>query len=311
VAQARAAGWTRSSIRHAVAAGDLIVPRRGILAVALRPAGQSWRERRDEHLQAAAAAVLSRPGARASHCSAALLMNVPVLEVPQVPCLTTPPRHSGDVPNVHLHRTRIARGDAGRIGRLRVTMPARTVVDIARERGEVAGVVTADGVLRRELITADELRAVAESAAGRPGVEAARSVALLADRRAESALESRSRLAMRALRLCAPELQPEIFVDDRFVGRVDFYWDEFGVVGEADGWGKYDAGWAQVRAEKQRQERLEQAGLVVVRWGSDELSEFAAVAARLRRAFARGSRLPRSERRWTVRAASNPLRAAG
>jgi hypothetical protein len=78
-------------------------------------------------------------------------------------------------------------------------------------------------------------------------------------------------------------------VAGRFLGRVDFYWDDFGVVGEADGDGKYGDRQALI-AEKRRQERLEEAGLVVVRWGWQDLRDPDLLAARVRRALDRGSR---------------------
>ena len=86
----------------------------------------------------------------------------------------------------------------------------------------------------------------------------------------------------------------------RFLGRVDFYWDEFGVVGEADGLGKYDRGAAALRDEKVRQGEMEDAGLIFVRWGWTDLRPFAPTAARLRAAFVRGVRPDRAPRDWRV-----------
>jgi hypothetical protein len=96
----------------------------------------------------------------------------------------------------------------------------------------------------------------------------------------------------------------------RFVGRPDFYWDEAGLVGEADGWDKYDGDWRRLRDEKRRQELLEQGGLIVVRWGWEELAGFAAVAARLRAGLGRGLQVSRSGRNWVARP-SEPWRRTG
>ena len=76
------------------------------------------------------------------------------------------------------------------------------------------------------------------------------------------------------------------------------------MVGEADGLEKYGSSIATVRAEKLRQERLEQAGLGVVRWGWNELDNFGQVANRLRAAFARAQRRDRAPRDWRVVAGS-------
>jgi hypothetical protein len=65
------------------------------------------------------------------------------------------------------------------------------------------------------------------------------------------------------------------FVDaDGFIGLVDFYWPEFGIVGEADGDMKYlDPAFRAGRTaeqvvldEKIREDRLRALGLTVVRW---------------------------------------------
>ena len=71
------------------------------------------------------------------------------------------------------------------------------------------------------------------------------------------------------------------------VGRCDFYWDEPGVFGEADGRSKYD-GRDVLTAEKDRQEALERLGLVCVRWGwSTVRSDPRDLAARVLDAFER------------------------
>jgi very-short-patch-repair endonuclease len=58
----------------------------------------------------------------------------------------------------------------------------------------------------------------------------------------------------------------------RFVARPDFVWLEEGVVGEADGLGKYDGDAGAVVAEERgRQARLQALGLVVIRWTEQQL----------------------------------------
>jgi len=116
------------------------------------------------------------------------------------------------------------------------------------------------------------------------------------DPRAESPLESISWFAMHERDLPAPELQVPLGIDEdgRPTGVVDFYWEEFGVIGEADGLMKYDDEDARLslRAEKLRQEALEALGFIVVRWTWEDIWRRPDwVMMRLRRAMNTGARL--------------------
>ena len=72
------------------------------------------------------------------------------------------------------------------------------------------------------------------------------------------------------------------------------------MVGEADGMEKYDdPERMSLRKDKRRQEALERAGLVVVRWGAADLDRIEGLVGRLRHAFARGVRHT-EPRRWRV-----------
>lgn len=57
----------------------------------------------------------------------------------------------------------------------------------------------------------------------------------LTDGRSESPLESLSRVRMFQLGLPMPELQVTFYNGSGFIGRVDFFWPELGIIGEADG----------------------------------------------------------------------------
>ncbi|HSF26480.1 MAG TPA: hypothetical protein VLC50_03085, partial [Actinomycetes bacterium] len=79
--------------------------------------------------------------------------------------------------------------------------------------------------------------------------------------------------------------------DGHVVARADFLWRAQRVVGEVDGKVKYvgpraDSLWR----EKRRQEAVEDAGFVVVRWGAFELATPAALDQRIRRAFEQAAR---------------------
>ena len=127
-----------------------------------------------------------------------------------------------------------------------------------------------------------------------PGIRKARRAIEFADHRAESPLESISRVAFAERGLPRPELQVPLPCPERPVGIVDFYWEEFGVVGEADGLLKYDEDSDQpapLRAEKLRQEALEALGYIVVRWTWDDIWRRPMwVVQRLGNAFQEGAR---------------------
>jgi len=130
-------------------------------------------------------------------------------------------------------------------------------------------VAVIDAALHRRMTTRAELEDVLRFCWNWPKIRRAQRALALADERAESPLESISRLVIPRLGMPAPEPQRRIYdTRGRFVGRGDFYWDELGMVGEADGELKYrneDA----FPEEKVRQEAFEDLNLVVVRWGWD------------------------------------------
>ncbi|MCW2526504.1 MAG: hypothetical protein JWM76_1364 [Pseudonocardiales bacterium] len=174
----------------------------------LRPAGRArgqspaqLRRRLDVH---AAAAVLSSPGAVASHGSAAALAGYPLLNLSERPCLTIEPgRHSTDK-GVRIHRARLTR-PRNVVLSLRVerTSSSRCVADIARESGIDDAVVVGDAALKAGMT--DSIKLANGSFLPRP-------------------------------RLQAPILD-EV---GRLAARCDFFWGRYGVVGEADGMEKYD-----------------------------------------------------------------------
>jgi hypothetical protein len=128
-----------------------------------------------------------------------------------------------------------------------------------------------------------------------------------ADALAENWLESVSRWWLAEAGLPRPVLQQR-FVDDRGAvrARVDFWFPEQGVVGEADGEGKY-AEPSALYAEKMREDWLRDRQRVeVVRWVTAEMIDSrgrAAVVDRFRRAIDRRVRPPpgrchRRRRMW-------------
>lgn len=170
-----------------------------------------------------------------------------------------------------------------------VTGPARTAVDLARTSLPLSAAVVLDAALRAG-VTRAELQRVLEAQSGWPGVAVARDRVAFADPLAETALESVSRLRMAQLELPPPRLQVVLGNATRRLGRVDFYWQQFRTVGEADGRLKY-ADPADLFAEKLREDGFRDAGYEVFRWTWEEAVHRPEVLReRAVRAFARGAR---------------------
>jgi Transcriptional regulator, AbiEi antitoxin len=300
---ATAASWSPGALAHAVRRGQLIRLARGVYVPAERWEGTGTDAARRRATIRAVAATHAVTGSRASHTSAALLADLPVWDLPDRPCLTVRPRFTGDSRCAHLHRATLDRAHLVGTAGVPRTSIARTVLDIAREHGVDDAVVVGDAALHEGMVVVEQLVRVAEFCAGWPGSRRALAVLELLDDRSESPLESVSRIRLAGVGVPAPEPQVDIFdAHGLFLGRLDFYWDEFGVAGEVDGKAKYGESPVEtVWREKRRQGRMEDTGLIFVRWGRPDLEAMNRLAARLRTGFARGARRPRSDREWVVR----------
>jgi hypothetical protein len=196
----------------------------------------------------------------------------------------------------HLLRQEVATLPPTHLARIHgwpVTTPARTVADCLRHLVPAASVAVADAALHNRLVTVEALAPVLTWQASWPLAARARAALGLVDARRESALESRSAVVMHRYGIPTPLCQVDVRDDaGRFLGRCDFAWPEFGVIGEADGRMKYGSNPVQAfEAEKDRQAAIESLGFVVVRWGWQHLiGEPPAVITRLRSAFARSPR---------------------
>jgi hypothetical protein len=299
--EARAAGWTPAALRHAVQRERLERLRPGVYGLPQAIPDNRFDAACQRLSVAGFAAALANPSATISHAAAATLHGLATWRQPETPCMTVLPHFVGDIEHAHLHRAQLPAGHVTTVGGVATATIARSVIDIGREDGALSALVTADAALHAKRVDLPTLRDRVRECAGWPGVRAARQAIELADGRSESPLESASRFKL-SDRVPTPELQASIFdVDGRFLGRSDFLWEDFGVVGEADGMQKYDDDSARtsMRDEKLRHERFERAGLIVVRWGSDDLKTLDELVGRLKDAYARGRRADvTARRRW-------------
>lgn len=231
------------------------------------------------------------PDAVISHESAAILLGLPTYDVPAAVRVTRLGGNGFRTSDLHINRATLRSRDRSDVDGLPVTSIARTVVDLGRWLPFGPALVTADAALRAG-VRREELQEVLKHQWTWPRVRHAMSVVRYANPKSESALESFTRGRFIILRLPMPKLQQNIVGYSGWVARSDFLWEEYRVVGEADGKIKYlqDELWA----EKQRQDDIEDAEHEVIRWiwrtahAPDD--EF---ARRLLRKLDRGLRLKR------------------
>lgn len=232
--------------------------------------------------------------------SAAAVHGLPVwgVQLARVHVLRPPPARGNGSSRLHVHIARVAEGDRTLVNGVPVTTVTRTVVDVARSAPFEPAVVIADAALRARLTSTERLRECLARMGTVPGVRAAARVLDFADGLSESVGESRSRVLMHRLALPAPDLQVRVLNGKGAeIGRCDFGWEQHRTIGEFDGRIKYgrllrpgqhpgDA----VFAEKRREDTLRDHSWEVARWTWDDLRRPPLVAARIRRAFARGRR---------------------
>jgi len=153
-----------------------------------------------------------------------------------------------------------------------VTTAARTLADVARTMSPADAMAAGDAALRTGITTSDEVLRILTSMWHVRGCRTAIPVVELWDPRRETALESWSALRFWEWGLPDPAPQVDFYDEEGFIGRVDFYWEEFGVIGEADGRSKYAEPGA-LYAEKRREDRLRRhAGCrELIRWGWTDL----------------------------------------
>ena len=286
-----AAGFTDARTRTLLRHGDLYQVRRGVYADGARAREILAIADGSQLLRLAAAVAVRGAGAVVSHESAAYLYSIDLLTAPETPTLTCPPHLGWKArPGVRLYAATLPAAHVTTVGRLPVTTPARTVVDLARTLSFRAGVVVADSALYRKLVTKAELTAVLAACPRWPGVRRAAGVIAFADSRAESPLESIARVGFAGSGLPAPELQVWLGGTVDPVARVDFYWRQYRTVAEVDGTAKY-ANPERARAQLARDSLLRDDGFEVVHFSWRQITETEEqVAAAIRTAFRRGAR---------------------
>lgn len=234
----------------------------------------AWRVLRpwDRYLARVHAYAVRNPGAVFCHESAAALLGLPVFGEPRDIHVFDPRRSRslrfGDV-SVHTSQDPREIDDSGPVT---VTSIADTVIDLARVLPPAFGLATIDAAIGggQGHPSIDALRQRSQSQSARRGRLRLPWLWENADGLAESPGESVSRAVIAWWGFERPELQVE-FGHEGADDRVDFFWRARSVIGESDGYGKYDAdapGDAKriLLAEKTREDRLRRHVGAVARW---------------------------------------------
>lgn len=219
-------------------------------------------------------------GSAISHASAAVLHGLPLWR--QTPTRVwvsrTEAAHGQIRKDVHFRKCSLPPEHLTIINGMTVTSLGRTAVDLARCLPFAAGVAAVDAALAKGC-SKTELTQIVDDMQRWPGVGKAARVIAFADAASESPAESVSRVRMDEASLPRPELQFELRdAAGHLIGRFDFGWRDYGVLGECDGAGKYDEQAARgasasslVLATTRRDRSAQDLGWRVVHWGTQEL----------------------------------------
>jgi hypothetical protein len=240
--EALAQGETDQSLHAALRSGLLVRLRYGVYAPAV---GLDDLDDRDRHLLLARACVAQQRGRVAlAGPTAALFRGFDVfghdLSIVHLARLDggSARRETGIVH--HRLGSAVALGVQDRDGLL-VVSAADAVWQVALMSGLEGGVVTADSALHQQEALAEPLARVMAQSRLQPRSRTARMALRLARKECESPGESLTRIACYRHGIPAPTLQHEV-VDHtgHLIGRADFYWEQFRLLGEFDGRVKYE-----------------------------------------------------------------------
>lgn len=292
-------GLTHRDIARQIDGGNLRRLRSGVYAHSegLEDVPEYERRRRAFLELTLAAARSVGAGTVMSHGSALALHGLPLHDIPlDLPTATRQRQGGGTRRSSALICANLPLdGSITDVDGIPVTTPARTIIDVTRTVSLESGVSAADEAIRRNLCTRSDLQSEAESAKGRTGAARARALPGLTSGLAESVLESLIRLILVLGGLPEPELQVRLGVRGGQRFRVDFYWREWRLIAEADGFGKYGTTPEEIRrnwnAERNRQRQLEDVGFVVLRFTWEDLRRPDLIVRRVRSEMRRQERL--------------------
>ncbi|MEG3634863.1 hypothetical protein [Micromonospora palythoicola] len=263
--QALGYGYTRHEVDNLVTSGRWQSPARAIYLP--QPV---WAVKPSRRQQVRAALMSLGPAAYAVHGTAAELHGIAGLprsdEIHVGLPGTAAKRARVGQPDVVLHQLGHPAGSLVSLDGLPATDAIATVGDVILRVGRYPAVSVLDSALNRGLLVEDDLASIAHQIRRRRGAIAARGYLAEADGRAQSPLETRTRLRCVDGRVPPDALQLEIRDDDGYLlGIGDLGWRAPQVIAEADGQAPHTLPDA-IFTDRRRQNRLANAGWTILRF---------------------------------------------
>jgi hypothetical protein len=275
----RARGEQTRSLEHGARSGLFVRIRPGVYAVSTEWHAADPRDRHRAVMDALAAT--STRVHVFSHESAALAHGIPVIgSWPALPHIIAADSGHRPPAQVIAHRPRHP-WLIEVVGDVMATTRECTAINLAASRSLAAGVAAFDHVMAAGA-PKDDLAGMIEEWRPFHGVRRALRALEIATGLAETPLESISLVPIALAGFEVPEQQVVIFARGRRY-RLDFFWRQHGVVGEADGRGKYLTP-ADLWEEKLREDAIRSLHLGFARWGWDEALAGPPVVTRLHEA---------------------------
>jgi very-short-patch-repair endonuclease len=261
-AQLLGRGITAHAIDRMVRTARVVVLRRGVYQIGPLPVGRA----------AEAAAVLACGSAgRVSHASAAVLHGLEDPGRARLPVeVTMPRRKRRRIEGVRIHRVRdLLADEVTMVDGIRVTTPARTLLDIAATLTSREVEQALANALRMGIVTREEMGRTLERHPRHRGVSLLRELLGAESSPSFTRSEGEEKLLelTRSARLPRPELNVNVLGHE-----VDFLWRSARLVAEVDGYA-FHASARSFAADRRRDAELTAAGYRVLRFTWADLTD--------------------------------------
>lgn len=292
-------GYDDQLIREALRSGELVRIGPGLYAPG--PAYRQMRPEEQHLVRCRAASHRHRGNVVLTHQSAALMHGMAVwgVDLSLVNVMRLDQGRGRHEAGVFHHLGAIEDADIEEVDGLLVAKAARSVWETACIASTEAGLVTADSALHLGIVTREQLDDVGAQFGHWQGSRSARLTLRLADARAGSPGESRTRHLFMRFGLPRPELQFTVATSrGALIGYTDFAWPAYRHVAEFDGKIKYDGslgttGTQALFDEKNREDAIrgEQFGMSRVVWRQLDPPIDSQTARRVHRAMEQSRKL--------------------